>query len=78
MQLDDIVGHNILGTGSFGKVFLVTNKNGDSTPYALKCMDKKNVVDNDMVSETVSMKSSQKRISQYKQAKLMKQLTHLG
>lgn len=46
----------MLGEGSFGKVFLVTLRSGSNkTPYALKMMNKKQLIQSRQVSADASV-----------------------
>eukprot|EP00814_Leptocylindrus_danicus_P010183 CAMPEP_0116016618 /NCGR_PEP_ID=MMETSP0321-20121206/7583_1 /TAXON_ID=163516 /ORGANISM="Leptocylindrus danicus var. danicus, Strain B650" /LENGTH=743 /DNA_ID=CAMNT_0003486701 /DNA_START=176 /DNA_END=2407 /DNA_ORIENTATION=- len=51
ISLGDLKLHKMLGEGSFGKVFLVTLRSGsDKTPYALKMMNKKQLIQSRQVN----------------------------
>ena len=47
MKLSDLVLHRIIGVGMFGRVWIVETKTSSSV-YALKVMDKKEIIDKKM------------------------------
>lgn len=57
IKLGDLRLHRMLGEGSFGKVFLVTLRSGSNkTPYALKMMNKKQLIQSRQVNNVKSEK----------------------
>ena len=47
VQLQDFVILKMVGKGTFGKVFLVTNQYNTQKLYAMKCIRKDKIIDNE-------------------------------
>lgn len=52
ISVEDFNIINVLGTGSYGKVFLVSRKNDESSVYAMKVIKKKNMISKGRIQET--------------------------
>lgn len=52
VSVEDFNILNVLGTGSYGKVFLVSKKNDESSVYAMKVIKKKNMISKGRIQET--------------------------
>ena len=51
VTLNDFEIQNVIGRGTYGKVFLVTYK-GDNMPYAMKALDKEFILDEEIFEQT--------------------------
>jgi len=58
IKLEDLTKHRILGVGTFGKVWFVTdNTEGKKVPYALKIQKKRQLIDSKQVNGVLREKS---------------------